>query len=536
MEKPTDAVAIYSARVFTGLSNQPWAEAVGIQAGRIVAVGSNAAVSAALPGARAIALPGRLITPGLVDAHCHFISYGHSLLTVDLRGLPDLEACRRKIQRAAAGLDRGQWLLGRGWNHHQWSTPREPDKHDLDDIVPDHPVMMVRVCGHSVWVNSCALQIAAISADSPDPPGGRIDRNSAGEPTGLLREARDLIQAHIPAPSAQQNQQAALAAQADALRSGLTAVHSCETLAEWRTLAALEAQGRLKIRVYHLLPPSDLEAVGQMGLKPGDGSPRLWMGHQKLFADGSLGAGTALLQAPYSDDAANRGLAFLTTPELEHHLTTGYARGFSAAVHAIGDQAGANALDAIARARKHYPGPWRDRIEHLQLYRPQDLDRYRAMHITASVQPFFVATDWPVADRRWGPLRRKYAYGWKTLLDHGIRVQFGSDAPVEPIAPLLGVRAAMLRQDPAGRPEGGWRPDQCLTLFESLAGYFQTAAWTTGREGVLGAIAPGYWADVTIFQTDLCRLPPAEWPATAVEMTIVGGEIVSANGKLAHDP
>lgn len=526
--------AILSARVFTGWVQQPWAEAIGFEQGRIVAVGSNAAVKAALPGARVMELPGRLITPGLVDAHCHFLSYGHRLLNVDLVDLPDLAACREKIRQAAAQLPPGQWLLGRGWNHHRWSTPREPDKNDLDDIVPDRPVMMVRVCGHSVWVNSRALQLAGIRADSPDPPGGRIDRDAAGEPTGLLREARDLIQAHIPPPSPQQHQQAALAAQAHALSSGLTAVHSCETLAEWRALAALQAQGRLKIRVYHLLPPTDLDEAAQMGLTPGGGSPQLWIGHQKLFADGSLGAGTALLQAPYSDEPANRGLAFLTTQELAHHLTIGYARGFSAAVHAIGDQAGANALDAIARARKHYPGPWRDRIEHVQLYRPQDLDRYRAMDITASVQPIFVATDWPVAERRWGQARRNYAYGWKTLLDHGIRVQFGSDAPVEPIAPLLGVRAAMLRRDPNGRPEGGWRPDQCLTLVESLTGYFQTAAWTAGREGVLGALAPGYWADATIFKTDLCRLAPDQWPTGAVEMTIIGGEIIPSEATPSH--
>ncbi len=518
---------IYVAPVFTGHRKQPWAEAVGIQDGHIAAVGSRPEVEAALPQARLVELPGCLITPGLVDAHCHFISYGHSLLQVDLRELPDLEACRRRIRQAAARLEPSQWLLGRGWNHHQWSDPQEPDRRVLDDIVPHHPVMMVRVCGHSVWVNSYALQVSGITEATPDPPGGRIDRDAAGQPTGLLRAARHLIQPHVPAPSSEQHQAAALAAQADALQNGLTGVHTCETLEEWRALAALELQGRLKIRVHHLLPPGDLAQAGEMGLRPGGGSSQLWLGHQKLFADGSLGAGTALLQAPYSDDSANYGLPYLTAAELEAHVADGYARGFSSAIHAIGDQAGANALDAIARARQRYPGPWRDRIEHVQLYRPEDLKRYRAMDITASVQPVFVPTDWAVAERRWGAQRRAHAYSWKTLLDHGIRMQFGSDAPVEPIAPLVGLRAAVLRQDMTGQPEGGWRPDQCLTLSESLTGYVTTAAWTAYREKVLGNIAPGFWADMTVFKEDLRNVPPAQWPSVGVEMTIVGGEVVN---------
>jgi predicted amidohydrolase YtcJ len=518
---------IYSGHVFTGLHTQPWAEAVGIQNDRIAAVGVRAEVKAVLPHAEILELPGRLITPGLVDGHCHFISYGRSLLQVDLRNQPDLEACRRKIRQAVARLAPGQWLLGRGWNHHQWSNPKEPGKQDLDDIVPDHPVMMARVCGHSVWVNSRALKLAGITKTTADPPGGRIDRDAAGIPTGLLRAARQLIDARIPPPTLEEDQQAALAAQADALRSGLTGVHTCETLAEWRALAALDARGELKIRVHHLLPPADLAEAEQMGLTFGGGSNRLWIGHQKLFADGSLGAGTALLKAPYSDDPANFGLAYLTPEELEHYVADGYARGFSSAIHAIGDQAGTNALDAFAAARKRHPGPWRDRIEHVQLHNPRDLTRYQALNVTASVQPAFVATDWPVADRRWGAARRPYAYGWKTLLDQGIRVQFGSDAPVEPIAPLVGLRVAMLRRDSDGQPEGGWRPDQCLSFTEGLCGYFQAAAWTAGRENVLGAVAPGYWADLTIFKENLHRVPPQEWPADAVEMTVIGGRIAS---------
>ena len=305
----TRMLIIQSGHVFTGLQPNPWAEAVGIENDRIAAVGTRAEVKGVLPQAEILELPGRLITPGLVDGHCHFVSYGRSLLQVDLRHQPDLEACRGKIRDAAAHLAPGRWLLGRGWNHHQWPNPKEPDKADLDDIVPDHPMMMARVCGHSVWVNSRALSLAGITATTPDPPGGRIDRDASGAPTGLLRAARQLIDAHIPPPTVEEDRQAALAAQADALGCGLTGVHTCETLAEWRALAALDARGELKIRVHHLLPPADLAEAQRMGLSFGGGSNTLWIGHQKLFADGSLGAGTALLQAPYCDDPANFGLA-----------------------------------------------------------------------------------------------------------------------------------------------------------------------------------------------------------------------------------
>ena len=282
-------------------------------------------------------------------------------MNVNLTGQPDLESCREKIRIGAKKLKPGQWLLGRGWNHHQWVRDRkEPSKEDLDDLAPHNPVMMVRSCGHSVWVNSKALEIAGITSQTPDPPGGLIMRDSAGNPTGLLKEAHHLISAHIPPPEPEQLKKAALKAQEQALGKGLTGVHTCESLMEYEAFSALEKQGLLKIRVYHLLPPQDLEKAVKSGIKPGGGSDRLWVGHLKLFADGSLGSGTALLHKPYLDEPDNCGLAFFDTQQLKESILKGYELGFSAAVHAIGDKAGANALDAISSCRKIHPGPWRD--------------------------------------------------------------------------------------------------------------------------------------------------------------------------------
>ncbi len=517
---------IRSARIFTGLADAPWAEAVGIRNGRIAALGTEQMAMERLPGADILDLPGRLVAPGLVDAHCHFVSLGRSRLMVDLRRLPDIEACRRRIREAAARLEPGEWLLGRGWNHHRWPGGREPDARDLDDIVPDNPAMMIRACGHSEWVNSRAMAIAGITPDASDPPGGRFDRDESGRPTGLLREARKFMMAHVPLPSGEEMRAAVLATQDEALRNGLTGVHTCESLAEWRILADLEREGLLKLRVHHLLQPGDLDEAADMGLGPGAGSERLWIGHVKHFADGSLGAGTALMRDPYSDERDNYGLPYHDLPELKEMVTAAYRRGYNVAIHAIGDRAGTNALDALAHAREKIPGPRRDRIEHVQIFWPEDLARYREMGVVASVQPVFIGTDWSVAERRWGRERRCNAYGWKTLLDRGIRLQFGSDAPVEPNAPILGLQAAVLRQAPDLKPEGGWRPEERLTLEEALSGFSATAAWTAGREDRLGSLKPGNLADLTVFEKDLATIPPEEWADVNVQATVIDGEVI----------
>jgi predicted amidohydrolase YtcJ len=520
--------AIFSSRIFTGNPGQPWAEALKISGGQITHVGSNTEVKAACgDNTETLNLPGMLVTPGLVDAHCHFVSLGRAFKMVNLREASSLAEVRQRIQNAAVSRQPGDWIIGRGWNHHQWRDGREPTRQDLDDITPDNPAMMVRACGHSIWVNSAALNQAAVTRDTPDPDGGQIDKDPvSGEPTGLLREARDIIEDHIPPASLEERKQMALAAQEDALRHGVTAVHTCETLTEWETLAALEAEGKLKLRVYHLLPPDDLEPAAVRGITAGSGSHRLWFNHVKLFADGSLGSGTALMHAPYTDDPAKCGIACLARDALEEKIRLAYSRGCDVAIHAIGDLALTNALESIAAARKDYPGEHRDRVEHVQLYRPRDLPLFHALDVVASVQPVFLGTDWAPADKRWGPERCRYAYAWKSLLQANLRVQFGSDAPVESINPIYGIHAAVTRQDASGQPAGGWYPEQKLSLERALEGYCSVAAWNTRRENQLGSIAPGKWADLTVFEQDLFNLSPQQWLSVQTAMTVVHGEVV----------
>ena len=524
--------AILSTRVFTGDPARPWAEAVCVKDDRVLAVGSNQEVQRACSRqAQVFELPGRLVTPGIVDAHLHFVNFGLSLRRLDLRDLPSIEECRRRVVEAAAHRKPGEWIIGRGWSEHVWQERREPTARDLDDIAPHHPVMLVRHCGHTIWLNSLAMAKARITKETPDEPGARIERDAdTGEPTGLLREYRKIIEREIPPPTPAERKDAALLAQQQALRFGVTGVHSCETLQEWEALAALDEEGKLKVRVHHLLPPEELDTARSRGIELGKGSERLWFGQVKLFADGSLGSGTALLHEPYTDNLAQRGIACLTPKELQERIELAYQYGGDVGVHAIGDQAVTNVLKSIEAARRRFQGPRRDRIEHVQLFHPDDLSLFWDLGVVASVQPVHLLTDMPVAEKRWGMIRCRYAYAWKSLLRAGVRLQFGSDAPVESINPLLSVHAAVTRQSLSGEPGDGWFPDERLTLEEVIHGFTQMPAWVSRNEHHLGSLTPGKKADLTVFAQDPFRVAPDRLASVTVEMTMVNGEVVYQRG------
>jgi predicted amidohydrolase YtcJ len=526
-------LAIFSARIFTGNAKQPWAEALGIRGNRITLVGTNGQVKKACRrGTHILELKGRLVTPGFVDGHTHFVNFGLTLQRIDLRNLPSLSACRKRIRESVAGFRPGEWIIGRAWNEHFWEEQREPTRFDLDDLTPHNPAMMIRACGHSVWVNSAALAAAGITRDTADPPGSRIERDpESGEPTGVLKEMRRHMEKFIPPSTLETRKKAALAGQQEALRFGVTGVHSCETLREWEALSALEKEGTLKIRVHHMMPYEGMEEGRSRSIKPWGGGERLWCGQVKLFADGSLGSGTALLHAPYTDNPPDRGLAVLTPQALSKRVREAYREGYSVAIHAIGDKALSNSLKAVESARKAFPGAWRDRIEHVQLFRSSDLSLFGRLRVVASVQPVHLSTDWPTAEKKWGLSRCRNGYAWKSLLQAKIPLNFGSDAPVEPINPLLSLQAAVTRQDGHGKPTGGWFPEEKITLEECIKAFTALPARCSRKERYLGAITPGRWADLTVFCEDLFRVPPDQWPSVEVEMTIVNGEIVYRKSK-----
>jgi len=420
----------------------------------------------------------------------------------------------------------GEWIIGRGWNEHLWSDRRPPAAADLDDLAPDHPVMLIRCCGHSVWLNGAALRAAGITREAVDAPGARIERDARGNPTGLCHEYRKLIEKIIPPPTPGERKAAALRAQAEAFRYGVTGVHSCETLDEWDALAALEADGKLKARIHHLLPPEQVETAAARGIALTQGSARLWFGQVKLYADGSLGSATALMHAPYADDPGTTGLAVLSLAQMQERVELAYRHGGDVGIHAIGDLATTNALGAIEGARRALPGPRRDRIEHVQRLHPPDFARFRTLSVVASCQPVHLHTDMLVAQKKWGLDRCQTGYAWKSMLREGIRLQFGSDAPVEHINPLLSFHAAIARQRPDGEPTGGWFPGERLSLEETIHAFTAVPAWVSRREDRLGAVKAGLRADLTVFAEDLSALAPGALLSVPVEMTLVDGELV----------
>ena len=528
---------ILSAKIFTGDPANPMAEAVYIKGNQIAAVGTTIMVKKSAPcDVKVLDLPGCLITPGLIEGHCHFTSIGVLLQNLNFRDITSISSCRQMVKQAVLKTKPGEWIIGRGWNENLWEENREPVKQDLDDIAPDNPVYLTRVCGHSVWVNSKALEIADITARTQDSPGGKIDKDPVTcEPTGIIRETLELISAHIPPKTKQQLRQAALTAQKEVLRFGITCVHSLEDLDSFKAVRELDRDEELKVRVYHSLHVEDIKEAEREGFEINQNSEHLWLGHVKLYADGSLGANTALLHDPYDDQPGNLGLAFLDPESLKAGVEFAYERGYGVMIHAIGDKAVTNSLESIADARKKYPCQPRDRIEHVQLFRPRDLQLFKDHNITASVQPVFLATDRFSAEKKWGIERCRNSYAWRTLMDKKIPLQFGSDAPVEPVNPVLGIFTAVERKNYKYKTHDKWFPEQSLTLEEAIIGFTRQAAFTSGKENELGIIAPGKLADLTIFNQDFFCVPKDQWPEIEVNMTIINGEIVYEKSVILKD-
>lgn len=523
-------LAIFSTRIFTGDADIPWAEAVGIKDNKIAALGSNQEVKKLInAGTREIDMPGRLVTPGLMDGHAHFTFLGRTITLVGLNHAKSLEECLERVRQAAENCPPGVWIVGRGWNHHQWDIKREPTMYDLDKVTPENPAIMIRADGHSSWVNSLAMKISGVTADSNDPPGGRIERDEAGNPTGLFREAASrLVQGNMPSLSHEDWKENALTAQKQSLAFGLTGIHSIEGISQMEAIWELDKEDKIKLRLPLVPVFREMKQITAKGLRPGEGSSRVWYSQMKMFADGTLGSGTALLHEPYTDNPETNGIAVISPERLENEIAIAYEAGWSVCIHAIGDKAVSTCLEAIKGARTRMnikPGTKRDRLEHVQLVRPQDLALFRELGVVASVQPVFLPTDWKIAEKLWGAERCQYAYAWNTFIKKGIPLQFGSDAPFDIIKPILGLQAAVSRQGPPGEPPDGWFPEEKLSLENSIRAFTALPAWTAYRENELGSITVGKWADMTIFERDLFEVEPESWGEVDVEMTIIDGQV-----------
>ena len=521
------------------VEDEPKVEALAASAGRIVALGSRDAIEKLVGDSTQVHdLRGRTLVPGLVDSHVHVQSLGRSLRQVDLVGTRSFDEVIERVRARAVDLAAGEWVLGRGWDQNDWPTPEFPDHAALSAALPQQPVFLRRVDGHAALANAAAMAIAGVGASGPDPSGGRILRRADGTPTGVLVDrAMDLVTPFIPPPSAVERQLRLQVALSHASEKGLTGVHDAGIdgfdLEDYRTLLG---RGALPLRVYAMIGATvrgdvSADSLLQLALRDGphpfEANGRFALRCVKLMVDGALGSRGAALLEPYSDEPAVRGLPQY---DLEEFLTVArplHAAGFQLATHAIGDAGNRLVLDAYELLQRETPrADSRHRIEHAQVLSPADIPRFATLGVLPSMQPTHCTSDMPWAGARLGAERERGAYAWRALRDTGVLLPGGSDAPVESIDPLLGLYAAVTRQDVHGKPEAGWHSEERLTRSEALRAFTSWAAHASFSETELGTLEIGKRADLTVLDHDVLRCPAPELLSTRVTMTVVDGDVV----------
>lgn len=528
---------LLNGRVHTVDPALPWAQAIACHNGRILAVGSNDEIAELAGGARrteVIDVGGRLVLPGFTDAHVHFAAYAKRRQEVALDGVDNLDGVRHRVRQGVERTPPGGWVEGWGWDESAWDAP--PHRSVLDAVAPDTPVVLKRVDMHTWWVNSTALRQAGITRDTPQPAVGRIERDAGGEPTGLLREwgAIEYIEARLPAPDEATLDAWLLDAIAEAHSLGITGIHDQRVRhdgrASLRSFQRLHSQGRLDLRVHCNVAVDHLPLADELGLCSGFGDDRLWLGHMKAFADGSMGSATAWMLEPYAGRPDDCGLIVTPMAEIEAMIRHCAPAGWRIAVHAIGDRAVREVLDAFQRAGGSVAHPtcsggMLHRIEHIQLIHPADMPRLQQVGIAASMQPAHLTMDRHIADQVWGERARR-AYALRSLLNYGTEVAFGSDAPVAPFNPLIGIAAAVIRQDVGGDPPGGWYPEERISVDEAVRGYTLGPATVAGRQRLCGSLVPGKVADVVVLSADLFSIGPADIADAAAYLTVFDGRVV----------
>jgi predicted amidohydrolase YtcJ len=497
--------------------------------GRIVQVLAAAdPAPAPLPGDRVIDAAGRTVLPGLIDAHGHVEALGRQAQTLDLAGTKNLAEAQAEIRRYAAAHPALPWIVGSGWNQVVWQLDRFPTAAELDAAVRDRPVWLTRVDGHAGWANSAALVLAGVTAATNDPPGGHIDRTAAGGPAGVLVDhATDLVALKLPVPTDEERQAAIEAGLRIMASVGLTGVGDAGIDAEaWHIYERLAGSGKLTARVFAMA--LGLDAQERISYSPIDWEhdDHLSMLTVKYFADGALGSHGAWLKAPYTDDPTNSGLPFHTDAEMKHLVYAAAQRGFQVAIHAIGDAANAQALDAFAALGAGAPMGLRHRIEHAQVLDAADLPRFAALNIIASMQPTHATSDMAMAVTRLGTARLAYAYAWHSMIASGAHFAAGSDFPVEPPNPFFGIHAGVTRQSRDNLPPGGWYPAEALTIDQAFAAFTSWAAYANRAEKFSGTLEAGKWADFVIVDRDPFAIPPADLWKVKVQETWVGGSKV----------
>lgn len=532
-------LVLVNGKVFLADSANTVVQALAVRGGRVVAAGTDAEVRRlAGPGTETVDLQGRLVTPGFNDAHVHFGSGGQGLLNVQLLGTTSLAEIERRVAQAAAQAQPGEWILGRGWDHTRLPASELgaggwPTKEILDRAAPNNPVLLSRVDGHTSWANSAAMRLAGIDRNTANPSGGEVVRDARGEATGIFKEsAEGLVARHVPAPTMAQTRRGIRAALDLAARTGVTSVQSDVSELDVRVYRELADADSLTVRVYGWFP-LDMRVIQEArarGIRAHTGDEWLRVGMVKGYTDGTLGSRTAYMLEPFADDHATHGLPQYSNAQLDSLVTAADAAGLQVILHAIGDAANRQALDAFERAAaRNGPRARRHRIEHAQVLDAADIPRFRQLGVIASMQPTHATSDMRWAETRIGRERAvEGAYVWRSLLDAGAVVVFGTDFPVEPIPPVEGIYSAVTRQsrEEPGVPPGGWLPEQRLTREEAIRLYTAASAYGEWEEGRKGTLRPGMLADLVVWDRDLLTVPDVQILQAVPVRTVVGGRTV----------
>ena len=532
MAKLSDRPLVFAnGPILTQDPSLPLAQGVAVRGTRIAFVGSAVdAIAAAGPGAKIVDLGGRPPLPGFIDDHTHFVWGGEHLLGIDLRLCGSVGEFRDAIGRIAA-LRKKEWILGGTWNQEQWNEKRLPRRQDIDGVTPETPVFVQRLDGHMGLANTVALRIAGITASTPDPEGGLIEKDHrTGEPTGIVKDtAMRILDAVIPKLPPAKMDEAVRTAMGEARRKGITSIHDITQAEDLASFRRLEKSGELTVRIYTRLPISGVKEMIAGGIRAGSGTPFLKVGSLKAFADGSLGSNTAWFFDPYLNDPSSTGLPIdiVTNGQLRSWALEADRHGLQLSIHAIGDRANDTILSLFDEIRRINPR-WdrRFRIEHAQHVRPADIERFAQLGVFVSAQPYHLVDDGPWALSRLGAGRLDGTYAFRSFLERGVRVGFGSDWTVAPLDVVAGIHAAVTRQTSDGKNPEGWIPEQKLTVEEAIRCYTAHNAYGAFEEQEKGMISRGLLADFVLLDRDPRRLPPDELRSVQVDMTVCDGKII----------
>ena len=523
--EPPGQIYLHNARIWTGDPTLPWAHSMIVREGRIVAFDEKAGAETIIDAG------GATVTPGFIDAHVHVFEAGLRLKQVQLRDCRSKEEFVRKIGNYAADSPRGDWILGGDWDHQMWGGEL-PRREWIDAMTSNHPVWVTRMDGHMGIANSPALRIANINLNTPDPAGGTIVRDAAGEPTGVLKDnAMELLTRSIPQPSEMQRGIAFESATKYLLERGVTGIHHMGTLEDLNVLNTLRKDGSLRLRVYAAAPLSQWRETQEWIKANGRGDSWMKPGLLKGFVDGSLGSHTAAMEEPYTDAPKDRGLMVNGEAELFEWVSGADKAGMQVAVHAIGDRANHTILDIYERvARENGERDRRFRVEHAQHLRGEDVNRFAALRVIASMQPYHAIDDGRWATRVIGAERSKTTYAFRSLLDAKVRLAFGSDWFVAPPSPVDALYAAVTRRTLDDQNPGGWVPEQRIQLEEAVRAHTAGAAYAGFQEGITGTLTPGNRADFVVFDRDIAKAPAAKLPEARVRYTVVEGSVMYSRG------